>query len=163
MGRYFTYAEQAGHYFDRPHHEVARAPLETPAAWRGPDVAGRDDWRVVLSPAEVDELHAAVDAASATGKPLRELTEKDFPLPGLGAAIDTWRREVHEGRGFLVVSGVPTNDWSQQQSELFFWCLGLHLGRPGAQNPQDDLLGHVVDTGDWIVPSRTQQTTDKTR
>jgi hypothetical protein len=33
-------------------------------------------------------------------------------------------------------------------SSLAYWSLGLHLGRPGAQNPQGDLLGHVVDTGE---------------
>jgi hypothetical protein len=46
-----------------------------------------------------------------------------------------------------VVSGVPVERWSAADAERFFWCLGLHMGRPGAQNPQGDLLGHVTDTG----------------
>jgi hypothetical protein len=29
-----------------------------------------------------------------------------------------------------------------------YWALGLHLGRPGAQNAEGDLLGHVRDTGE---------------
>ena len=52
MGEYFSYAEQAGHYFRRPHEALARQPLETPAAWRGPELARREDWRVHLTEAQ---------------------------------------------------------------------------------------------------------------
>jgi hypothetical protein len=96
----------------------------------------------------VEELCSAVAAARVTGKPAGELTPGEFPLPTLGVVIARWRQEIGDGRGFLVVSGVPVDRWSQEECELFFWCLGLHMGRPGAQNPAGDLLGHVLDTGD---------------
>jgi hypothetical protein len=54
-----------------------------------------------------------------------------------------WRRELVEGRGFVVLRGVPVADWSMAEAETFFWGFGLHLGIPGAQNPKGDLLGHV--------------------
>jgi hypothetical protein len=38
--------------------------------------------------------------------------------------------------------------WGDELSSLAYWGLGLHIGRPGAQNPQNELLGHVVDTGE---------------
>jgi len=38
--------------------------------------------------------------------------------------------------------------WSPREAETFFWCFGLHFGTPGAQNPQGDLLEHVIDTGE---------------
>ena len=145
---YFSYAEQAGHYFDRPHESVARTPVGTAAAWRGPQVSGSDQWRFALSRNNVDELCRAVAHARSGGKPLREMSAADFPLPTLAPRVAAWAAEVHRGRGFQVVSGVPVDTWSREDSELFFWCLGLHLGRPGAQNPQDELLGHVTDTGD---------------
>jgi len=145
---YFSYAEQAGHYFDRPHEAAPRRPLRTPSAWRGPELAGRSDWRVHLDEAQISEIEAALRAARATGRPAAEMTAGDFPLPALSREIQRWREELETGRGFQVVSGVPVEHWSQEDAELFFWCLGLHLGRPGAQNPQGDLLGHVTDTGD---------------
>jgi hypothetical protein len=145
---YFSYAEQAGHYFDRPHEAAPRRPLRTPSAWRGPELAGRSDWRVHLDQAQISEIEAALRAARATGRPAAEMTAGDFPLPALSREIQRWREELETGRGFQVVSGVPVEHWSQKDAELFFWCLGLHLGRPGAQNPQGDLLGHVTDTGD---------------
>ena len=73
---------------------------------------------------------------------------EDFPLPTLAAEVAAWRSQLETGRGFQVVAGIPVERWSDADAELFFWCLGLHLGRPGAQNPQGDLLGHVTDTGD---------------
>jgi len=50
----FSYAQQAAHYFDRPHETVARRPIGGPAAWRGPALARRDDWRVRLDAAQIE-------------------------------------------------------------------------------------------------------------
>ena len=148
MPRHPSYAEQAAHYFDRPHEGPRLEPVASPAAWRGAELAGSDAWRVELGPAEREELEAALAHARATGKPTVELGAGDFPLPTLGAELDRWRRELACGRGFLLVSGVPVERWSQEDAERAFWCLGLHLGRPGAQNPKGDLVGHVLDTGE---------------
>jgi hypothetical protein len=148
MGGYFSYAEQAGHYFDRPHEAPARHPIASPAAWRGGELSGRGDWRVDLGAEQVEELRSALAHANATGRPTGELRAEDFPLPTLGKEVERWREEIETGRGFLLVRGVPVAGWTQAEAERCFWCLGLHMGRPGAQNPQGDLLGHVVDTGD---------------
>jgi hypothetical protein len=100
-----------------------------------------------LSPAEVEEVKTAVVAAEALGRPTKALTSKDFPLPLLGQRVDGWRQELASGLGFQVIRGVPVDTWTREQAELFFWCFGLHLGRPGEQNPEGHLLGHVIDTG----------------
>jgi hypothetical protein len=147
MQGYFSYAQQSAHYFARPHEKPASGPVGGPAAWRRADVADERAWRTALSQAQLDELHAAVRHALATDRPLGELSAADFPLPTLAREIARWRDEIVNGRGFAVVSGVPVGDWSERESSTCFWCLGLHMGRPGAQNPQGDLLGHVRDTG----------------
>lgn len=148
MGSFFSYAEQSAHYFTRPHEAPRKTPVEGPAVWRGAEMARRDDWRTSLGKEHVEEIEAALATAAATGLPTAELTAADFPLPSLGAEIARWRVELEEGRGFQVVRGVPVEHWSRDQAERFFWCLGLHLGRPGAQNPKGDLLGHVTDLGE---------------
>jgi len=111
-------------------------------------MARRDDWRERLSPAEIDEIESAIRNVVASGKPMGELVADDFPLPTLGPKILRWRRELAEGRGFQLVRGAPVERWSSREVETFFWCFGLHLGTPGAQNPDGDLLGHVRDTGE---------------
>jgi alpha-ketoglutarate-dependent taurine dioxygenase len=145
---YRSFGEQALHYFRREHEGVAPGPIAGPAAWRGAELAGCSDWIVSLAPAQIDELERARAAARATGRPLAALRREDFPLPGLAPAIAGWARELAEGRGFLLVRGLPVERWGDDDSALVFWGLGLHPGWPGAQNPENDLLGHVVDTGE---------------
>ena len=147
MAEYLSYAEQSLHYFTRPHDGPARAAVESPAAWRGVDLVGSQAWRHALRAEQVEELERALVHAAGTGRSTGDLTAADFPLPTLGPVIRAWRDEIAHGRGFLVVSGVPVERWSATAAERFFWCLGLHIGRPGAQNPKGDLLGHVTDTG----------------
>ena len=153
---YFSYLEQTLHYFDRPHEAVALVPIDSPAAWRAADLAADPTWQVNLSAAEQDELVAATEHASATGKADADLTRADFPLPTLAAAVDRWRAAVDHGRGLQVVSGVPLDRMEPAAAERLFWCLGLHLGRPGAQNVRGDLLGHVTDTGARMQDEHTR-------
>jgi hypothetical protein len=143
---HLPFLQQTLSYFDRPHESPAIAPVESPAAWRRADLAGAP-WRVRLGADEADELRAAVASWSARNLPLAAMTREDFPLPTLAAKARGWRDEVSSGRGLQVVSGVPVGSWSVDEASAFFWGLGLHLGRPGAQNRKGDLLGHVRDTG----------------
>ncbi len=143
---YLPFLQQTMRYFDRPHDGPSRSPVVSPAAWKRQDL---DDgaWRVRLDAGEVDELRRAVDAWTARSLPLAAMTPADFALPTLGAKIRQWRNEVNTGRGLQVIGGVPVQAWSQDEASAFFWGLGQHLGRPGAQNRRGDLLGHVRDTG----------------
>lgn len=144
---YLSFGEQAMHYFHRPHEKAIVQAIVSPAAWRGSELPPLDEMAYQLSGLEIDELAAAIAAAIATGKPARELTAEDFPLPLLAPRISEWRAQLADGLGFAVIRGVPVARWSQAQAELFFWCFGLHVGKPGEQNPDGHLLGHVIDTG----------------
>jgi hypothetical protein len=143
-----SFAEQALHYFDRPHEAIARTPITGPAAWRGEDLALRDDWIVTLDAAAIAELDALLASLRSAGRTVETLRRDDVVLPTLAPAIAGWRRELVDGRGFLVVRGLPVGRWGDDDAALVYWALGSALGRPGAQNPQGDLLGHVRDTGE---------------
>jgi hypothetical protein len=143
-----TFGEQALHYFTRDHEAVARAPIASPAAWRGPEVTRRSDWIVRLTAADVAELERARDHTRSRQLGLADMRRDDFPLPTLAPAIAGWARELADGRGFLLVRGLPVERWGDDDAALVYWGLGLHLGVPGAQNPAGDLLGHVVDMGE---------------
>ena len=145
---YKTLTAQTLHYFSRPQERVLREPLGGPSAWTGAELLEPDEWRETLTAQEVVELDRALGYAKLTEKPIADLTKRDFPLPTLEKKVARWRREIEEGRGFQVIRGIPVERWPEQDSEVFFWCLGQHLGIPGAQNPQRDLLGHVRDTGE---------------
>ncbi len=149
MDRHFlSFAEQALHYFNREHENVRREPLTTPAAWRGADLARRRDWIVTRTAADVAEIESALATAKTRNLAMGATRREDFPLPTLAARVAGWVRELTDGRGFVVVRGLPVERWSEDDAARAYWGLGLHLGRPGAQNPENELLGHVVDTGE---------------
>jgi len=143
-----SFGEQALRYFRREHTEIAREPVRSTAAWRGCDLATRDDWIVALAPSQLDELEAAARQARTHCPRMAELGREAFPLPSLGPAIAQWIHELDTGRGFLVLRGLPVERWGEELLSWVYWGLGQHLGEPGAQNPAGELLGHVVDTGE---------------
>src|SRR5690242_15358148 len=108
---YKSLRAQTLHYFARPQERILTEPLSTPAAWLGSDMRKRDDWSVRLSPAEVAELDAAVKKAQASGRGLGTLTKNEFPLPVLSRRIADWQKEIRHGRGFVLIRGVPVQDW----------------------------------------------------
>jgi len=144
---HLPFIQQTLSYFDRPHDGPALSAVASPAAWKRHDLETGDPWRIRLGPTEITELRKAVNAWTVRSLPLAAMTRADFPLPTLGPRVREWRDRVATGRGFQVVSGVPVESWSVDESSAFFWGLGQHLGRPGAQNRRGDLLGHVRDTG----------------
>lgn len=144
---YNSVTAQSLHYFARPHDAVPIRPIESRAAWRGDTLSEQTDWQTTLDEADQEELKGALFTAKATGKAPRELTHTDFPLPSLGPRIAEWRRAVADGRGVFVIRGVPINAWSTEEAKIVFWALGQHLGVPGVQNREGDILGHVRDMG----------------
>ena len=118
------------------------------AAWYGPDLTKRDDWMMPLGAAEVAEVENATRALVAHNADIAAITARDFPLPTLGprlkARVDG---EVLNGRGFLLLRGLPVERWSMQEAATAFFGLGAHLGSARSQNGKGHVLGHVQDLG----------------
>ena len=123
-------------------------PAQTgPAAWLGPQMATRDDWRQTLSAAQIDEIDAAMRALLARAAPLAQLAADDFPLPTLGPQLAALREELLHGRGFALLRGLPVARYTPQQRAAIFLGIGAHLGRARSQNAAGHVLGHVCDLG----------------
>ena len=127
---------------------IPEAPFHCPQAWLGRDMAGSQDWIRPFDAAEIEELERAARAALATGKPLDALTREDFDLPLLSAASREWLGELAQGRGFLLLRGLPVKAWGLELSQAAYLGLGLAMGSLGSQNAAGDLLGHIRDTGE---------------
>ena len=83
------------------------------AAWYGPEIAKRTDWQMPLSGAEVAEIEAATRAPVARDADIAVLKPQDFPLPTLGPKLRSRvDDEVLNGRGFLLLRGLPVERWS---------------------------------------------------
>ncbi len=146
MTSYYSFAAQTRHYFEREHIGLPEGAVSSPADWRGRDMRDQaDQWLVLLSKAEVEEINQAVVHLMAQGVALQDVRAEHFLLPTLADKIALWRQQIGCGRGFVVVRGLPVAAWGEEKSAYAYWGLGHHLGTPGAQNPQGELLGHVID------------------
>ncbi|MGE0717373.1 MAG: TauD/TfdA family dioxygenase [Alphaproteobacteria bacterium] len=118
-----------------------------PAAWYGPDLAKRDDWLVRLEPDEVAEVDAAARRLAAADADIAAIGRDDFPLPTLGPRLAHALDEVLNGRGFVLLRGLPVERWSMREAATAFFGIGTHLGSARSQNAKGHVLGHVRDLG----------------
>src|SRR5271169_4720111 len=126
----------------------ARPRVRGPAAWIGADMKKREaEWTCRLSSAEIAEIEAAGKAVRARGLDIAEIRREDFPLPTLGPVLDRLRAEVLDGRGFVLLRGVPVEDRPIAESAALYWGIGTYFGSARSQNAKGHLLGHVYDLG----------------
>jgi len=121
--------------------------ITTAKAWRG-DVLERDtSWIVTLTDAEIADIDRALAAAKVTGRPVEEIEREHFPLTVMRAKLEGAVTEMYDGRGFVVLRGLPVERYSDDDVGLIFWGFGRYMGAPLYQNPQGEILGHVYDHG----------------
>lgn len=117
-----------------------------PGAWKGSDLAKRsEEWTYSLSPTEVSELDTAMRRTRKMD--FMDIRKREFELPMLAGVLDDMREELLAGRGFLLIRGVPVDEYNVEESARVYWGLGAHLGQPRSQNAKGHLLGHVCDLG----------------
>jgi hypothetical protein len=126
---------------------MAVRELGGPAVWTGDEMRARSDWMIELSPEHIAELSAALEAVDRPGVELAEIDKADFPLPTLAPVLADMVDELMDGRGFVLVRGVPVESLTEHQVELMTWGLGLHVGIALQQGAGANLLMHVRDQG----------------
>jgi TfdA family taurine catabolism dioxygenase TauD len=135
----------------QPHSILHRPLVEGPSAWTGAEMRQREaEWTYRLSPAELDEIDAAVTAVRARGLDLAAVTRDDFPLPTLGPVLDHLRGEVIDERGFVMLRGMRVADRPLADCAAAYWGVGAYFGRARSQNAKGHLLGHVYDLGQGL-------------
>ncbi len=128
-----------------------RQPITGPSAWIGADIKKREaEWSYRLSATEVSEIEAAMREVRARGLDLAAITRAHFPLPTLGPVLDRLRGDVVNGRGFVLLRGMPVEDRPIEEAATVYWGVGSYFGSPRSQNHKGHLLGHVYDLGQGL-------------
>jgi hypothetical protein len=122
-------------------------PVIDPAGWTKDEILSSTDWIHVLGDREIADLDRAVADIETHQIPLAEVRREDFDLPVLGPALEEMREEILNGRGFVLIRGVPVHRYTRLQNAIAFWGIGKHMGEPVSQNAKGHLLGHVKDLG----------------
>jgi hypothetical protein len=133
---------------DADDSRILRTPVTDESAWTGAELEKDLCWLHHLTPAHVDEIDRVIEGLRRNGKTLETVTREDFPLPTLGAFLEHFVRHDVVRRGFGMIRGLPRARYSDAEIGMLYWGLGFHMGIGVSQNPDGDLLGHVVSFGE---------------
>jgi Taurine catabolism dioxygenase TauD, TfdA family len=129
----------------------SRKPVTGPSAWIGADMRSREaEWSYRLSPADVAEIDNATRIVRTRDLDLAAIRREDFPLPALGPVLDRLCAEVLDGRGFVLLRGMPVEGRPIEESATAYWGVGTYFGAARSQNAKGHLLGHVYDLGQGL-------------
>src|SRR5882724_6040420 len=111
-------------------HDIETLPPEItdPSAWYGPEMSRRTDWIYQLSDSEIAEIESAVIYVARNAFDLAAIRQNNFLLPKFGATLQTLLTEVLNGRGFVLIRGLPAEDWTDHKTAMAFLGIGGHLG-----------------------------------
>jgi hypothetical protein len=121
--------------------------IDSPADWRGPELAKSESWIYRFTAADVAELDEAFRSAQADGLEPKDLSREAFPLPGLAGELARTLDELENGPGLRLLRGFPTARYSKPDLKFIYWGIGLHMGTGVSQSRAGDVLGDVRDIG----------------
>ena len=116
-----------------------------PAAWRGPELARRSDWKIELTVPQQTELLEALVARVAD----HVAHDDDSGLPAAHARPGARRRQARARRRPRVRARArcPDRRPDTRADRVALLGIGLHVGHPIHQRTEDDLLVYVRDQG----------------
>jgi TfdA family taurine catabolism dioxygenase TauD len=113
-------------------------------AWRGADIR-KDDIAFDLTARHAAALKELLNKFHEDGLRLGQILPRDCRHPALDADLARVFDEIQEGRGIVIIRGIPVNGYSVDDVSAMFWAVGTHFGRGVSQSARGDLLGFVRD------------------
>src|SRR5262249_47712062 len=109
---------------DTPATPVFAAPIRHPSGWTVADFRSPADYSVDLDAAQLRDIAAAMRRIKAAGIGLDGLQREHFEVPSLRPVVEEIRRQVEDGRGFVLLRRLPIEDHSKDDLGLIFWGIG---------------------------------------
>jgi hypothetical protein len=76
-----------------------------------------------------------------TGLGLEDIARWNFPLPELGTRLERVAEEIHNGRGFMVLSGLDPSRYTTEKSTIIYLGIASYIGdKRGLQNSKGRML-----------------------
>ena len=126
---------------------ICKERIEGPSAWKGKDI--KDDNALVYhwSDQAIAVLERALENVKQKGLQVPNFTKEDFPISELAEEITYFNEELENGRGFVLIRGLPIERYTDEEAAIIYYGLGLNMGTPVSQNIKGDMLGHVKNIG----------------
>jgi len=127
--------------------EMLRHRLTHPSAWTGEAMRAGGEWSVDWPRDIVLELEAAAASVRAQGLAAPSFGRGSFPLPHAADFLAGVMRDVTQGRGFVLLRGLPVASCDDATLRDILWGLGCHWGTPVTQNVKGDAIAEITDRG----------------
>ncbi len=127
---------------------ILKQAITQPAAWTAATAQQDPAWQQTLPAETLAVLERALVTLKSRGLAFPRFGKADFPIEALAPQLASWADELENGRGFVLLRGLPVERYSEDDIRAIFYGIGLHLGVPVRQNPRGDLLGEVMAVGD---------------
>lgn len=122
-----------------------------PRLWTAETVGTPATWTHPLPDTLVAALTAIVQKRDRADAPITELRLSGDEHAALGGDLADARRELNQGRGFVVLDRLPMGASSPRTAVAVYWLMGQLLGEPVVQNVQGTLLYDVRDGGQDVA------------
>ncbi|EED19027.1 TfdA family oxidoreductase, putative [Talaromyces stipitatus ATCC 10500] len=126
--------------------------LSSSFVWAGDDIQGRDDWVIALTARHLEEIDRALNQFKELNKPYGYINRRTFPLSSLGSLLRDSSRELHFGRGFFVLRGIPVDKYTTEENIIIYAGVSSYVGdlrgRQERRNTTDGksaVLSHIKD------------------
>ncbi|MCY4665005.1 MAG: hypothetical protein OXC00_10095, partial [Acidimicrobiaceae bacterium] len=133
-------------------------PVTGPSVWRADELEHSGEWIYRFTSADLDELERGVE--SVAGRDVHRLSPDAFEMPGLQARVSGFADELDNGRGFVVLRGLPVGPrFDRSAAAAVFWAICARIGRLVPTTCDGTLLNHVYDRGPGQDPNARAYTT----
>jgi len=119
-------------------------PATGPMTWRGNELR-KDDVAFDLSRAQAAALEDVLLRVRKAGLAVNDILPEHCRHPTLDAGLGRVFDEIQDGRGIVIVRGIPVTEHSTDDISTMFWAIGTHFGRGVSQSARGDVLGLVRD------------------
>ncbi len=125
-------------------------PITDKCAWKGKDIADKNDWIVRLDQHLISVLDSALKSIQAKNLQAPNFEKSDVPIDDAAflTLVEEVSEELENGYGFVVIKGLDVSVYNEQDLTGIYYILGLYLGIPVIQNKERQLLGYVENVGD---------------
>ena len=124
---------------------VVRGPIRAASAWTPHSFKSAAGFTSHLPYAVEQELRRIVTESRIASLDHQRITLAEFGTPALKGLMDGVHQELWDGRGFMLLKGLPIDGLSIEQIQAFYWLLTLYLGKPVSQSAAGERIGFVQD------------------
>ena len=121
------------------------SPIQEANVWTNDCFNNEDNWVIELSKNQIFDIKSAIRAATDAQIAPQNLQPNTFPVPSLRKTLTRMYEIIEDGRGFVVLRGWPSDEFSRADNLLAFCGIASYFGQAMVQNYEGEQIVDVTD------------------